>query len=282
MRNCFIVLASGLLTVACSQSYNDEVMVAAESMAESIEYMVAEDNDEIPVPQQEFAVETADRKIIKDGNMSVRVTDLKGAKAGIDSLLKRFKGYYAGDNYYTLSDRTGFSLNIRIPSSDFDRFIAAIEAGGGEITDKRINTRDVTDQYVDIETRLVNKREYLARYRELVRRAATVKDILEVEERIRNLEEEIESAEGRLRLLKNQISYSTLSLDLYRNTEYKFTPGRRGGFAEKMKGSLSTGWYAFVDFLLAMLQAWPFLIAIGAGIFFWIKRRHKRKAGKIR
>lgn len=70
----------------------------------------------------------------------------------------------------------------------------------------------MTDQFIDLETRLANKREYLERYRELVKKAVSVKEILEIEEKIRLLEEEIESVTGRLKYLGDQVDFSTLNL----------------------------------------------------------------------
>ena len=61
----------------------------------------------------------------------------------------------------------------------------------------------MTDQFIDLETRLENKRNYLKRYNDLLLKANSIKEILEIEEKIRALEEEIESATGQLKYLSD-------------------------------------------------------------------------------
>ncbi len=62
---------------------------------------------------------------------------------------------------------------------------------------------DASDEYIDIQSRIASKRAYLKRYRELLSKAATIKNILEIEEIIRTLQEELESQEQRLANLNN-------------------------------------------------------------------------------
>ena len=154
------------------------------------------------------------RKIIRDGRMEIRVKELDQGKREIDSLVSRFKGYYSDETFNNHGLYTWFNLKIRIPSVRFDSFIAEIESSAGEVAFKNISSRDVTEEFIDLETRLKNKRNYLNRYSELLKQAKSVKDILEIEEKTRLIEEEIESVQGRLKYLNNQVDFSTLDLQL--------------------------------------------------------------------
>jgi hypothetical protein len=222
-------------------------------------------------------VETVTRKIIRDGNMEIRVSDLEKGKAAIDTLTKKFKGYYNNESYSNADYSKGYSVIIRVPADNFDAFIAAIESGMGEVVFKNISSRDVTEQFIDLEARMANKKNYLSRYSELLKQARTVKDMLEIEEKTRVIEEEIESTEGRLKYLQNQVDYSTLSLTISKKNDYNvYSNSNQGSFFDRLKISLVKGWFGLVSFVLFVIRIWPFWLI--AGCLFWLIRKFiKRK-----
>jgi len=219
------------------------------------------------------------KKIIKDGRIGIEVLELEKTKSNIDSLVSKYSGYYANEKLNNTNWETSYNLKIRIPSIYFERIIADIEIGSGEIKYKEIDARDVTDQFIDLETRLTNKRHYLKKYKDLLIKAKTVKDILEIEENIRGIEEEIESTTGRLKYLSDLVSYSTLDLNISKLKEYKYQPQKQDDFFKRLKYALSKGWFGFVDFIVFMVKIWPFWIIVTLIIYGWKKYR-KRKRNK--
>ena len=135
----------------------------------------------------------------------------------------------------------------------------------------------MTDQFIDLETRLETKRNYLIRYKDLLKKAGNVKEILEIEERIRVLAEEIESTTGRLKYLNDLVDYSTLDLQIFKPKDFKYTPGMRDKFTERLKQSLSKGWFGFVDFLLFFIRVWPVWLIITLILFTWKKLNKRNK-----
>jgi len=234
---------------------------------------VASDAAPVPVDKPEVQ-EVNKKKIIKDGRMGLKVTDLEKTKTRIDTLVRSFGGYYANENFSNTDWESSYNLKIRLPFSNFEKFIAVIESGIGEIQYKGIDARDVTDQFIDLETRLENKRNYLARYNDLLKQAKSVKEILEIEEKIRVLEEEIDSVTGRLKYLNDLVDYSTLDLTITKRKEFKYNPADRDRFTERLKQSLSKGWFGFVDFALFLIRIWPVWIIVVLLIFSW--RRYKK------
>lgn len=220
--------------------------------------------------------EVIKKKIIKDGRLSLRVSDLENSKVRVDTIVQHHGGYYASERLINSDWETSYHLNIRIPSENFTRFISDIETGDGEILIKEINARDVTDQFIDLETRLENKRNYLKRYNDLLLKANSIKEILEIEEKIRALEEEIESATGQLKYLSDQVDYSTLDLTISTQKNFKYSPENRDKFTERLKQSLSKGWFGLVDFFLFLIHIWPIWI-IGA-LVFYLWRKYKMKS----
>lgn len=220
------------------------------------------------------------KKIIKEGNINLKTKNILAAKRQLDQTIKLCQSYYEKEELQNNDYSTVYSLRIRIPSDQFEKLVSAIENGEDEILEKNIRANDVTEEYVDLETRLNNKREYLKRYRELLLKANSVKDILEIEGSIRGLEEELESTEGRLKYLSDQVAYSTLEVNLTYNKEYTYKPAEKDPFGERIKKALSGGWNGFVDFVVVLFYIWP-LILILSGILYGIRRWRKKRKSRL-
>ncbi len=270
----FVVLIS-----SCNQNQNDAVMYDIAEVNEEIIPVTRQSQSPPPAPPDIIEKqEVIKKKIIKDGRLGIRVAELENAKFRIDTLLKNQGGYYASERFNNTDWESSYNLNIRIPSANFEQLISDIETGDGEVLYKEIDARDVTDQFIDLETRLDNKRNYLKRYTDLLQQAKSVKEILEIEEKIRGLEEEIESTTGRLKYLNDLVDYSTLDLTISRKKDYKYSPVDRDKFSERLKQSVSNGWFGFVDFFLFVIRLWPFWIIFTLLLYFWKKyRKTKRK-----
>lgn len=220
-------------------------------------------------------------KIIKEATLKLEVEKLEIAKKKTDELVKKFKGFYANEKMNKYDWEISYEIFVRIPNANFESFIADLERGNGEILFKEVKAQDVTEQFYDLNIRLENKKKYLEQYRVLLKKAVTIKEILEIEEKIRVILEEIESTEGRLRYLNSQVDYSTLSLIIVEPREFKYTPKRRDSFFERLKESFSSGWTGLVDFVLFLFRIWPFGIILTIIIYF-IKRLRKRKMNRLK
>lgn len=216
------------------------------------------------------------KKIIRNGTMSISVGKAAETREEVSALLSNRQAYISNEHLENSDYQTLYSLQIRVPADQLDALVADIESLKGTVTAKSIQARDVTEEYIDLETRMANKQAYLEQYRALLKNAKTIEDILKVREQIRVLEEEIESVTGRLKYLSSQVSLSTLDLSIYQKKDYVYTPDRNINFFERLKESLSGGWFAFISFVLYMIGLWPFWIAGAVGIFLW-KRLRKRK-----
>lgn len=240
----------------------------------------ANESEEVPIAEQPELSRAAsyDRKIIRDANLVLIVKDIVKSKTTVDSLVKKHKAYYSNETYNNTDYEHNCYLGIRVPAENLDALIAEIEKEVGEVYNKNINARDVTEEYIDLDTRLKNKRNYLNRYTELLKQAKTIKDILEIQTKIRELEEEIESTTGRLKYLTNQVNFSTLNLQLSKRTDIYLDPDK-GNFGKRLKNSLVKGWYGLVNFILFVIRIWPFWIIAG-GVLYVVRRFLARRKNK--
>lgn len=287
MKKILSIFALIALLASCSNNKQPESVST---------YSVTDDAVEMAIPRQEQASnepselnelpttankveaqDVIDKKIIKEGRLGLKVKELDKTKFVIDSLVKKHNGYYANENFENSDSELTFHLKIRIPCANFEKFISEVESGDGEMLYKNIDAQDVTEQFVDLETRLENKKNYLARYNDLLKRANSIKEILEIEEEIRPLEEEIESVTGRLRYLSNLVAYSTLDLTISKEKDFKYSPTKQDNFFERLKQSLSAGWFIFISLLLFIIELWPIWIVAGVVIYFWKKHKRRKK-----
>jgi hypothetical protein len=271
----WIVVVTFLITACQKRSPENLALESTGSANEMMPQMEFQQDQSASTPDLLQKPEINKKKIIKDGRMGLKVTDLEKTKKNVDKLVKSNEGYYANESYTNSDLESSYQLKIRIPAENYEKFLAGIESSEAEITFKEIDARDVTDQFIDLETRLSNKRTYLLRYQNFVKQAANIKDILEIEEKIRGLEEEIESTVGKLKYMGDQVDYSTLDLSITKQKAFKYNPVERSKFGEKLKQSLSKGWFGFVDFFLFLIRIWPVWI-IGA-LSYYIYRRNKQK-----
>ena len=273
MKQIIITFIITLFVLSCGSkateemSYDSAIALETQDVSKSVKTV----SDDI------VQTEVVKKKIIKDGRLGIEVKNLKTAKTNIDTLIRSLGGYYDNESLINNDYSTNYNLRIRIPSNNLEILIGKIEKGEGEVSYKEITARDVTEEFIDLETRLTNKQKYLAQYQELLKNAKSIKEILDIQEKIRVLEEEIESTTGRLKYLNDQVNYSTLELNISQPKPYKYSPQYRGSFFEKLKQSVIRGWYGFVDFLLFLLSNWAVLILFSVIIYFWVKYRRKLK-----
>jgi hypothetical protein len=216
---------------------------------------------------------TQERKLIKTGELSFETNDVKKTKSAIDAICKELNAYSSSENQNKYDDKIQYNQTIRVSADKFDLLIGKIESEALEVETKNINVQDVTEEFIDVEARLKTKKELEVRYREILKQAKTVRDILTIEEQIGTVRAEIESMEGRLKYLSSQVSYCTLNISYYEAIGTDF------GFGSKLGKSLGSGWEYFLAFLLGMINVWPFLLLISVIIwlaFRWDKRKRKR------
>lgn len=216
----------------------------------------------------------SDKKIIKTADIRAEVEELKAARGKLNELIKKYNAYTFSENtensYYEISTK----LTIRMTPENFEPFINSIEGITLSPDYKRINAKDVTAEFKDISARLNTKRDALNRYREILKKANTVKEILEVEDKMRQIVEEIEVVEGRLKYLRDQVGYSTVNLDLYEKSDQPIAKKR--SFFTQVGKAFGNGWEGFLGLVLGLITIWPLLLIVGGLIYLAIRWKRGR------
>jgi len=154
-------------------------------------------------------IQEQSRKLIKRADLRIRVENPAAVEAPLSSLLEKYDAWPASTGIYENSR----SYSIRVPSASYDTMLSEL-AGLGRLLRRTENAEDVTLRYYDLEGRLATKRELLRTYQEYLGRAANIGEIMTVESRIADLQQEIDWTGTQLRNLANLIDYSTIDLEI--------------------------------------------------------------------
>ncbi|WP_436924528.1 DUF4349 domain-containing protein [Halosimplex amylolyticum] len=163
------------------------------------------------------AAASVDRALIKTGSVTVEVENYSAAEGAVESRAVDLGGYVSSSDttlHRTDNDtwRTGY-VEVRVPSANFTAMFDA-SRGQGTVLSADSNTKDVTDQLVDLNARLENLRAQRDRLRSLYESANTTEELLHVQERLSSVQGEIERLEAKKRSLRDQVAFSTLRVEL--------------------------------------------------------------------
>lgn len=254
-----------LVTIySCGQKQN------LNEVAADVAHEKSANDDDIEVSQDNPVIE---RKIIKEGEISFETSNSAETKEIISKSVAEFKGYISKDNVFDYKDKVEYRITIRVPSDKFESLLDRISQNAKKLDSKNINALDVTEEFIDIEARIKTKKELENRYKELLKQANKVEEILTIEKEIGSLRSEIESIEGRLKYLKDKVSFSTLTVVFYEKTSSSF------GFNSKFGKAIQNGWTNLLWFFVALTNLWPFLL-IGLAIIIIYRRLNVRNRKK--
>lgn len=235
---------------------------------ETSSFEMAEDKSiAIVTEQQEIDIE---RKLVKEGQVEFETIDISSTRKLILQSIEKCKGYTSSDQEYKSVGRKSNTIIIRVPAKNFDQLLNDATKGVTKFDNKNIEIKDVTEEFLDIQARVKTKKELENRYLELLKKANSVTEILEVEKQIGQLRSEIESIEGRLKYLESKVSLSTLTITFYQ------TVPNENEFGNKFKNGFINGWDNLVWFFVFLTNIWPFIL-IGIGLIFGIRIWRRRK-----
>ena len=214
-----IFFLSLLFLISCQSADNSFKNVPENVTMDQMEHLEKKESP-TPTSVKNKKIETpeniAPRRIIKNANLRMQVENVDESSSKITLLTEEFKGFIAGMNLTNNNYEISNKIRVKIPANNFELFIHRLSKEALFIAQKNITTQDVTEEYVDLQSRLKTKKEVMKKYAEILRsKTKTVEEVLNAENMIRQLQEEIESAEGRLRYLSNQSSFSTIVVDIY-------------------------------------------------------------------
>lgn len=277
MKKTFFLISFLVILLSCNDGSNYSLSESVEASPEvyDMEEMHVKSAKGAATNQSEEAIQP--QKIIKTGYFTFETNSVDATYLRMKNWTDAHKGFIQNDKTTKEYDRIHRSLLIRIPTNSFQTLVDSIHQSVKSLDRKDIILQDVTEEFVDVEARLVAKRKLEERYLQLLAKATSVKDMLEIERQIANIREEIESKQGRLKYLENRVSMSTINLDFYEMTTAEKAPSQT--YAKRLWRAAKGGFEGIGNFFIGIIYIWPFII-IGILITLYVRNRIRKKKSK--
>jgi hypothetical protein len=272
-----LFLVISLIASACSSSTGSKNSV---------------DSDETSSPPGEPSSigdeQTSDRKVIYSAYLSVKVTDVGKAVQELDAKAANLGGFVSESNRNHTGDSPTANITFRIPRAKYSEFLTYARALG-EFGTEKIDSTDVTEEFVDLEARLANRLVHEERLLDMQAKTENVEDLLAVEKELARVREDIEVIEGQLRYLSEKVDMATISVYISEDPGATEVPGLKPvGLGETLRRALKaivTSSTVFLDILsyiviaLAALLPFALPIAIIVGLILLFRRKKKQAQG---
>ncbi|RYJ43965.1 DUF4349 domain-containing protein [Flavobacterium beibuense] len=273
MKKFLAFLSIAVLLLSCKEEVNEAY--ATEEIADQI--IANSSNAEyykIAPKSISGQAKQTDPKIIKTATLRFETQNLETTADNLKQAIGKFNGEVQSDEERNEYNTVSRSLSIRVPSHSFDNFIDEISKGVTYFDRKEISSRDITEEYIDTESRIKTKKALEERYLQLLKKANKVSEMLEIEKELSAIREEIESKQARLQYLQSQVSYSTVQLSFYKTVAER--EEATVSYGSKIGNALKSGFNSLSSFFIGLIQIWPFIL-IFVIAFILIRRRFRRK-----
>jgi hypothetical protein len=220
---------------------------------------------------------TEERMIVRTGEMSLVVKDVVQARDDIAQLAARFDGYVVSSQISGEEEEMRGWISIRVPDEKFDQALAELRNLAIRVKTESTSSQDVTQEYIDLESRLKNAEATEKQYLALLEKATDVEDILRIYESLSQVRQQIEQIKGQMQYLERTSSMSQISVSLEPQATAK--PLVHAGWSalealkSAVRGIIFFGqWLGTIAiWLIIFIPVWGTIL----GIIYW---RRKKKA----
>lgn len=199
------------------------------------------------------------KKIIRNGTINLEVKDYSKYYQVLKDVVRREGGYIAQENQQQTDYRLENTVLLKVPVTQFEETMDLITQGTGkeQVNERKITSEDVTTEVVDTKSRIEAKKEVRLRYLELLRQAKTMKDILEVQSEINQIQEQMEMASGRVNYLNHASAYSTINLTFFQVLSATPPQEKEPSFSTNILSAFLSGWQFIKAIIVGLISIWP-------------------------
>ncbi len=220
-------------------------------------------------------------KIIRTVSLRLSTTDFDGDLQKLSQLLKGKGGYVEySDISVDSGTRRYASFTLRVPKDRLDEYLGVAQGIGYTLSFSE-SQEDVSEQYMDTDTRLATQKAKMERLQALLSKALLVEDILQIEREIADTQYQIERLTGSLRGLDSKVDYATVSLYVTEQRAPEAAPAYTLG--QRILNAVSDAWYAartlLEQALIGIIVIAPYLLILAAVVYV-LRRVYKRRKNK--
>jgi hypothetical protein len=211
--------------------------------------------------------------IIYNASLHIEVKNYSKVQTELEQIVASMGGYLVKSNVYHHGEQQlSGEATARVPQDKFHPFLKEVEKLSVKVYNRSISGKDVTEEYVDLESRLKSKRVVEERLLTFLEGAKKTEDLLRISNDLAKIQEEIEQVTGRMNYLQNQSALATVTIQMEENKLVVPPINKEGlntwaktkqAFAESMNGLFSFASSLFI-FLIGYS---PILILLGCLLY---------------
>lgn len=197
----------------------------------------------------------ADKKIIKNGNLSLKVDNTDKANIDITKIAKDNGGEVASSSFRQsgTSVKSGY-ITVKVPVANFEKTFSDLKKVASLVISESTSGTDVTEQYVDLQAQFKNKQTEEEAFTRIMAQAQKIDDILAVQTQLSRVRGEIERLQGRIKYLESQTDMSTITINLSEDANISMVDKWRPWQVVKTSVSvLVKNVQNFVDFVIRLI-----------------------------
>ncbi len=164
------------------------------------------------------------RMVIRNATLSLLIKNADEAERAARAIVERLGGYVLESSTSGDVEQRSARLVFKVPVEQFDTAINNLEALAIKVQNRSITGQDVTEEFVDTQSRLRNLEATETRLLEFLEQAKTVEEALMVNQQLTELQGQIEQARGRIEFLQQSVAFSTITLDLQPEVIFALAP----------------------------------------------------------
>lgn len=290
MKNKFIILLLSLFIVSCGNKNEKAYALSAdEELVEAEEvYGVSEELPPPPPPSLNQHASPSnvggpnvdvikDRKIKRRAEIEIdELKDVDASKERVGQLLSSLNGFVVSEEFRSSRYVDEYDMELRVPADSLDKFVASLNGLEGRIAKRNFYSEDLTAKYLDSKSRKETKQAMLENYRRLLSTAKDVEDLLAIQERIDEIQEDEEAMSKVIMKIDYDVEFSSVDLTLSSYSVSHYGKEEEKTFLSKVADAFKGG----LDVIVGLIELWPLYIIAGVIVYF-LRKRKLKKAKKI-
>lgn len=212
-----------------------------------------------------------DKKIIKIANLKLEIKDFKKYNEYVHNAVREYGGYVAQEDQNLSDEKSETTITIKVPVAQFEPMMNKLPAADSKVMEKKISSEDVTGEVVDTKSRLEAKKQMRLKYMEFLKQSKNMEEVLQVQNEINDIQEQIESAAGRVAFLSNQSAMSTINLTFYQPMNGYRPVDAAPSFLTRLSNAFKTGANWISELIVGLVSIWPLILVASTIYFGWKK-----------
>ena len=225
-----------------------------------------------------------DRKVVRNADLDLESNNPEEAQQKVTAIAESNSGFVVESNQSSSDIQTSshniITMTFRVPTERFEQALEETRKVADRVVTENVKGQDVTEEFIDIEASLKAKKALESQFIDIMRRATSIQEALNVQGQLANVRADIDKIEGRRRFLENQSSLSTIKI---RVQTPKLFAASSQGFGGLLADSFEAGLNVAMNFMLGLITfivaVLPFALIVGLPGVFLFRYFWRRQAG---